>query len=47
MNVNVNIRYLWLAGDDTPGEDNPFLTVSDHDRSCDGKNMALFEVQFN
>ncbi|GAA6067629.1 solute carrier family 12 member 7-like isoform X2 [Tachysurus ichikawai] len=35
------------SGDDTPGEDNPFLTVSDHDRSCDGKNMALFEEEMD
>ncbi|XP_058269870.1 solute carrier family 12 member 7-like isoform X2 [Hemibagrus wyckioides] len=34
-------------GDETPGEDNPFLTVSDHDRSCDGKNMALFEEEMD
>ncbi|XP_058269871.1 solute carrier family 12 member 7-like isoform X3 [Hemibagrus wyckioides] len=35
------------SGDETPGEDNPFLTVSDHDRSCDGKNMALFEEEMD
>lgn len=34
------LKYVCLMclGDETP---------SDHDRSYDGKNMALFEVQFN
>ncbi|MCI4385920.1 hypothetical protein PGIGA_G00056260 [Pangasianodon gigas] len=35
------------SGDDTPGEDNPFLTVHDYDRSCDGKNMALYEEEMD
>ncbi|KAK3531811.1 hypothetical protein QTP70_029726 [Hemibagrus guttatus] len=35
------------SGDETPGEYNPFLTVSDHDRSCDRKNMALFEEEMD
>lgn len=38
---------MCLTGDETPGEDHPFLSGSDYDRSCDGKNMALFEVQFS
>ncbi|KAI5625674.1 solute carrier family 12 member 7 isoform X3 [Silurus asotus] len=35
------------SGDETPGEDSPFLTVPDLDRSCDGKNMALFEEEMD
>ncbi|TSN57726.1 Mitogen-activated protein kinase-binding protein 1 [Bagarius yarrelli] len=34
-------------GEETPREDNPFLTVSDYERSCDGKNMALFEEEMD
>uniref|UniRef100_A0AAR2K208 Solute carrier family 12 member 7a n=1 Tax=Pygocentrus nattereri TaxID=42514 RepID=A0AAR2K208_PYGNA len=35
------------SGDETPGEDSPFLTISDHERSCDGNNMALFEEEMD
>ncbi|XP_066521337.1 solute carrier family 12 member 7-like isoform X2 [Hoplias malabaricus] len=35
------------AGNETPGEDSPFLTISEHERSCDGKNMALFEEEMD
>ncbi|KAL7831953.1 hypothetical protein AOLI_G00295010 [Acnodon oligacanthus] len=38
---------LYSAGDETPGEDSPFLTISDHERSCDGNNMALFEEEMD
>nr|UQS87555.1 solute carrier family 12 member 7a [Rhamdia quelen] len=35
------------SGEETPEEYSPFLTVSDHERSCDGKNMALFEEEMD
>ncbi|XP_036418847.1 solute carrier family 12 member 7-like isoform X2 [Colossoma macropomum] len=35
------------SGDETPGEYSPFLTISDHERSCDGNNMALFEEEMD
>ncbi|XP_036418840.1 solute carrier family 12 member 7-like isoform X1 [Colossoma macropomum] len=38
---------LYSAGDETPGEYSPFLTISDHERSCDGNNMALFEEEMD
>lgn len=39
--------FCFVKGEDTPGEETPFVSITDYDRSCDGKNMALFEVQFN
>ncbi|XP_072547966.1 solute carrier family 12 member 7-like isoform X1 [Salminus brasiliensis] len=33
------------SGDETPGENSPF--IGDHEGSCDGKNMALFEEEMD
>uniref|UniRef100_A0A8B9H354 Solute carrier family 12 member 7a n=1 Tax=Astyanax mexicanus TaxID=7994 RepID=A0A8B9H354_ASTMX len=35
------------SGEETPGEDSPFITTGDHEGSCDGKNMALFEEEMD
>ncbi|XP_060800074.1 solute carrier family 12 member 7-like isoform X2 [Neoarius graeffei] len=35
------------SGNETSGEDSPFLIVPEYDRSCDGKNMALFEEEMD
>ncbi|XP_062872288.1 solute carrier family 12 member 7-like [Trichomycterus rosablanca] len=36
-----------FSGEDSPEEESPFISSTDYDRSCDGKNMALFEEEMD